>query len=71
MSAPMMQGPVVTELGRRWVTGQISSDEYFDRVWRDALTRATRNVRTRLHGTRDGDPVGRESVAGADRRSRA
>ncbi|CAN5194530.1 hypothetical protein BH20ACT9_BH20ACT9_14670 [soil metagenome] len=59
MMAPMMQGPVVTELGRRWVTGQISSDEYFDRVWRDALTRATRHVRTRLHRTRDGDSAGR------------
>ncbi|MDP8978902.1 MAG: hypothetical protein M3N17_10105 [Actinomycetota bacterium] len=55
--APMMQGPVVTELGRRWVTGQVSSDEYFDRIWRDALTRAAGRVRARLQ--RQTAPSGR------------
>lgn len=66
MIAPM-QGPVVTELGRRWVTGQISSDEYFDQVWRDALTRATRHVRTRLHRARDADSAGAGRGRGAAR----
>ncbi|MDX2522908.1 hypothetical protein [Streptomyces europaeiscabiei] len=39
---------VVAELGSKWLTGSVSSDDYFDQIREDALRNARAKVALRI-----------------------
>lgn len=42
------RGPVLPDLARRWLAGEVDDDEYFARCWEWAYERAQLDVRARL-----------------------